>query len=336
MHLPCPLYPLRFEPYLKEVLWGGQRLPRFKGLDATDPAALYGESWEVAQLPAHCSVVAEGSLKGYRLDRLISLYGPVFMGGKVYAQYPGSFPLLIKYIDAQQDLSIQVHPDDRLAQQLHGPSAKGKTEMWYIIDAAPGASLYCGLKSPITEQEYRRRIAEGTIEEVLIRHEVKAGDVFFLPPGRIHSIGKGCLLAEIQQSSDLTYRIYDFMRKDKDGNYRELHTDYAAKAIDYSIPTSGYQLEYEIFEGRFRSPLVSCEYFSVALLSMTQGCQTVDLSFRDSFTILQCVEGEGVLRDLQGYSTNLYRGDTLLLPAQIRGFVLETQGGLKLLDTYVP
>lgn len=332
----CELYPLSFEPYLKEVLWGGNTLPLFKGIQGVAPERMIGESWEIAQLPNHCSIVSRGPLRGYSLNQLISLLGDKLLGQKVFKQSANTFPLLVKYIDAHQDLSIQVHPNDELAKQLHGKDARGKTEMWYVINAAPEAYLYCGLKRSICEEEYRQHIADATIEEILVKHQVSEGDVFFLPSGRIHSIGKGCLLAEIQQSSDLTYRIYDFMRRDKDGNLRELHTDWAAKAIDYTADPNGYSLHYKRTE-RGSQTLVSCEYFAVDLLSVEKE-ETLSLSFRDeSFTILQCVSGSGILIDPNAYCSHLQQGSTLLLPAALAGeYHLTADAGMKLLQTYVP
>ncbi|MDD4362521.1 MAG: class I mannose-6-phosphate isomerase, partial [Bacteroidales bacterium] len=222
-------YPLAFEPIMKKVLWGGSALAEFKQLDFD--SRQIGESWEISAVKGSVSLLENGALKGKTLEELISLDPEGLLGSKVYERYGSDFPLLIKWIDTAADLSIQVHPDDAFARTQG--LRFGKTELWYVVRAESEASLIAGFNKELSREEYLRRIAENSIEEVLLQHPVQAGDVFMIPPGRVHSIGKGILLAEIQQSSDITYRIYDFQRKDCRGRTRALHTELAAKCLDY-------------------------------------------------------------------------------------------------------
>lgn len=234
------LYPLLFEPNLHTVVWGGKRLRPYKGLVPSDEPI--GESWEVSAIPSSASVIANGELKGRSIIDVIEAAPEDILGKSVAEKNGGKLPLLIKFIDAKRDLSIQVHPNDEMARRVHGKS--GKTEMWYIIDAEPGSYLYAGFQKEITKEEYKRRVADGTITEVLAKHKVKPGDVFYLPAGRVHAICSGILLAEIQQSSDLTYRIFDYNRPGLDGKPRELHTELAAEALDFKV-ADDYRTVYE-------------------------------------------------------------------------------------------
>ncbi len=217
-------------PYFKSVIWGGERICKYKGVEQTEEKI--GESWEISAVPGHESVVAEGPYKGMRITELIDCFGAELLGSKVMERYDGKFPLLVKLIDANDNLSVQVHPDDELAKKRH--DSLGKTEMWYIIDADKGAKIYSGLNREMTPEEYVARVADNTIEETLAVHDSHPGDIFFLPAGRVHAIGAGNLLAEIQESSDITYRIYDYERRDAQGNARELHTELAKDAIEYT------------------------------------------------------------------------------------------------------
>ena len=226
------MYPLKFNPILNSMIWGGDKLRQYKAID-TDQKNI-GESWELSGVPGNESVVSNGEFTGRSIIDLIKEYGPELLGRKVYETYGEKFPLLIKFIDARDDLSIQVHPDDAMAQAVHGQPF-GKTEMWYVVSADRDAHLMSGLSAEITPEEYVSRVDNNTITDVLCDYKVQSGDVFFLPAGRIHSIGKGCFIAEIQQTSDLTYRIYDFGRLGLDGKPRELHTELAKDAIDYSV-----------------------------------------------------------------------------------------------------
>lgn len=217
------LYPMTFKPILKKIIWGGSDICPFKGITPVQEGI--GESWELSHVEGNYSVVDNGALEGKTLDELIRTYGKQLLGEKVVEQFGSIFPLLIKFIDARDNLSIQVHPDDELAKKRH--NSFGKTEMWYVINAAKGAGLYSGFSKQINADEYVKRVEDNTIMDVLQRYEVNPGDVFFLPAGRVHAIGAGCFIAEIQQTSNITYRIYDYDRKGPDGKGRELHTELA-------------------------------------------------------------------------------------------------------------
>jgi mannose-6-phosphate isomerase len=297
--------------------------------------------------------VANGDLKGKTLSDLIELDPEGLMGKSVYARFGKEFPLLVKFIDAEDNLSIQVHPDDTLARQRH--NSFGKTEMWYVVASKPGAKLVSGFSQQIDADEYERRIADNSIEEVLQQHEVQAGDVFFLPAGRVHAIGAGLFIAEIQQSSNITYRLYDYNRKDAQGNGRELHTELAKDAIDYKM-YSDLKTSYEPLENE-SVPLVSCSYFTtnrVHLKADTSGVEEVitengkqqvlmtetvemdrDYADIDSFVIYVCMQGEGTITYGDEQSLSIKQGETVLLPATLKGTTLSTTGELLLLETYI-
>lgn len=336
------LYPLKFHPVLRTMVWGGDRIAAYKGIETDQPSI--GESWEVSAYPGMESVVAEGALAGRTLSSLVEEYRGKLVGEPVYARCGDEFPLLVKFIDARADLSIQVHPDDAMARRVHGEQ-NGKTEMWYVMDSAPDAHLYSGITRPFTPEEYERLIAEDRIVDVLADHPVKEGDVFFLPAGRIHAICAGTFLAEIQQTSDLTYRIYDYNRPGLDGKPRPLHTDKAKEAIDYKVYPS-YKTAYEpVLDAR--TPLVSCPYFTTDLYRLTRPLR-IPLGTLDSFFIVMCLEGTGMLEDgeplfggdglptaTRGHRTTLRPGETVLIPATSRGIVLTPEGGnMKLLTTH--
>lgn len=311
--------PFHFSPQLKTVLWGGDRISRFKRIPSA-PAGV-GESWEISAVPGHVSVVDRGPHAGKTLSELIDEFGPELMGEHNHSLYAPSFPLLIKIIDARDNLSVQVHPDDRLAAERHG--CPGKTEMWYVIDTLPGAKIFTGLNTEITPEEYEHRVADGSIMDVVARYDSAPGDTYFLPPGRIHAIGAGNLLAEVQQTSDITYRIYDYGRKDKDGNLRELHTEQARDAIDYNVSPT--------YKSSPASPtLADCKYFEVNLLVAAPGKTEPIARPRDSFTIVMCLEGEGAVLDTSAMTSfPIRRGDTLLFPATMTS--LSAIGPVKLL-----
>ena len=290
-----------------------------------------GESWELSGVPGNESVVSNGELAGRTITELIKEYGPEMLGRKVYETYGEKFPLLIKFIDARDDLSIQVHPDDAMAQAVHGQPF-GKTEMWYVVSADKDAHLMSGLSTEITPEEYVSRVENNTITDVLCDYKVAAGDVFFLPAGRIHSIGKGCFIAEIQQTSDLTYRIYDFGRLGLDGKPRELHTELAKDAIDYSV-SEDYRTAYAPVLNE-DTPLVECEYFTTNLLDLTEQI-SVDVKSKDSFVILICLEGQGELKDSQGNVVALKQGETLLVPAVTDEITFIPQNQLKVLTSWI-
>ena len=320
--------PLKLEPFLRTMVWGGEKILRYKGLD-TDLKQI-GESWEISAVPGHVGVVTEGPLAGKALDELVREYKGALVGQHVYERTGDLFPLLVKFIDARDDLSIQVHPDDAMAQRCHGEPF-GKTEMWYVVGADPGACLYSGLSQAITPEEYERRVADGTLTEVLARHQVHPGDVFFLPAGRIHAICSGCLIAEIQQTSDLTYRIWDYGRLGLDGKPRQLHTELAKEAIDYRVYPS-YRTEYQKVQDE-EVLLVSCPYFTTSLYDLTLP-YAKDLSGIDSFLIVMCLSGSGSL-EVDGEEVSLQQGETVLIPASADDLCLVPDAGMKVLTTFV-
>ena len=309
------LKPFKFEPYLKSVLWGGEQIAEYKGI-VTDQHNI-GESWEISGVPGHESVVAEGDDKGMNLRELIEKYKGDLVGNAVYAKFGDVFPLLVKIIDAKRDLSVQVHPDDTLAKARH--NSYGKTEMWYIIKADEGAPIYAGLSKRITPEQYEKCVAENTIMDVIARHDSHAGDLFFLPAGRIHAIGAGNLLAEIQQTSDITYRVYDFGRLDANGNPRELHTEQAKDAIDYTVYPE-YKSNYDR-NGKSATPLVKCEYFDVKR-EIIEGESAIDAS-ADSFMIVMCLDGAATITDNLGGVTQVKKGESILVPAVITSMKAE-------------
>ena len=323
------LYPLTFAPLLKEVIWGGSDIRPFKGLEPDDKKI--GESWEISHVDDNFSIVAEGALAGKNLDELIDLYGERLVGKSVQERFGHRFPLLIKFIDARDYLSIQVHPDDELGMKRH--NSFGKTEMWYVINAAPKAKLYSGFAVQSSPEDYVRRIEEGTIVDALAEYEVRPGDVFFLPAGRVHAIGAGCFIAEIQQTSNITYRIYDYDRTDATGNKRELHTELAKDAIDYRLEKD-YRTAYTPIADQ-PVHLVECQYFETNLLDLTQPISR-DWSQLDSFVIYICMEGKVTLRDAQGNEVSLHQGQSVLVPAENPSLTLTPEGSVKLLETYIP
>lgn len=300
------LLPFKFEPYLKETLWGGERIAPFKGIQ-TDSTCI-GESWEISGVVGHESVVADRGLAadadvGVTLPQLIERYKGALLGDAVYAKYGHEFPLLVKFINARKDLSVQVHPDDAMAQQRH--HCQGKTEMWYIMDADDGAQIYAGLSEAITPDDYERLVQENRFMDVVASHDSHAGDVFFLPSGRVHSIGGGNFLVEIQQTSDITYRIYDFGRLDAQGRPRELHVEEAKDAIDYTVHPD-YRTHYDTADPQ--ATLVQCPYFTTHRL-VVEG--SAEVNYRtDSFVIAVCLSGSATLNGIA-----VRQGETLLIPA---------------------
>ena len=287
-----------------------------------------GESWEISGVEGSETVVSDGPHRGKKMNALLREMKGQLVGEDNYRRFGDEFPLLIKFIDAHQDLSIQVHPNDETARR-QGKS-HGKTEMWYVMESEPMAQLYCGLRQEITPEQYEAMVADDTITDAIAKYEVKEGDVFFLPGGRIHAIGPGCFLTEIQQTSDVTYRIYDYKRKDKNGNYRELHTHEAAESIDYHVE-SDYRTEYVPRKNQGVT-LVQCPYFNTAVYDLDEP-MTLDYSELDSFVILIALRGEGTLTDDEGNETRFQMGDTVLFPATTRS--VEVKGTVKFLETYV-
>lgn len=322
------MYPLKFKPILKQTLWGGEKIVPFKHLSVDIPKV--GESWELSCVPGNESIVANGEYEGQTLTQLIKVFTKELVGEENYKRFGSTFPLLIKFIDAQQDLSIQVHPSDALARKRH--NSMGKTEMWYVVDAAPDAKLRSGFSEQITPKEYKERVFNSTITEVLQEYSISKGDVFFLPAGRIHSIGAGAFIAEIQQTSDVTYRIFDFNRKDAKGNPRELHTELAKEAIDYEVQDD-YKTHYEPLQNE-PVELVACPYFTTSLYDMTESI-SCDYSELDSFVVFICMEGACTVADNEENQVELQAGETLLLSASTQSVFIAPKGSVKLLETYV-
>ena len=316
----------KFEPLLKSTLWGGDKIVPFKHVESDQQQV--GESWEISGVEGSETVVSDGPHRGKKMNALLREMKGQLVGEDNYRRFGDEFPLLIKFIDAHQDLSIQVHPNDETARR-QGKS-HGKTEMWYVMESEPMAQLYCGLRQEITPEQYEAMVADDTITDAIAKYEVKEGDVFFLPGGRIHAIGPGCFLTEIQQTSDVTYRIYDYKRKDKNGNYRELHTHEAAESIDYHVE-SDYRTEYVPRKNQGVT-LVQCPYFNTAVYDLDEP-MTLDYSELDSFVILIALRGEGTLTDDEGNETRFQMGDTVLFPATTRS--VEVKGTVKFLETYV-
>ena len=321
------LYPLKFHPILKKKIWGGERL----AYKSEEHEESIGESWEISAVEDNISVVSNGILADNDLQELIEVYMGDLVGDHIYEKFGIEFPLLIKYIDANDDLSIQVHPDDETAKERH--NAYGKTEMWYVVDADKGAKLRSGFSEQITPKEYKERVLNNTITDVLQEYEIKPGDVFFLPAGRVHSIGAGAFIAEIQQTSDITYRIYDFNRKDANGKTRELHTDLAREAINYEV-LDDYRTKYEAVKDE-PVELVACPYFTTSVYDMTEEI-SCDYSELDSFVIFICMEGACKIKDNEGNELKVGAGESILLPATTQDVTITPEAGnVKLLETYV-
>lgn len=324
------MYPFLFEPNLHTVVWGGQRLTAFKGLPKSDVPI--GESWEVSAVPSSTSIIANGDLAGKDLNTVIEEHPEEVLGRAVSLRYHGQLPLLVKFIDARKDLSIQVHPNDAMAQREHGKM--GKSEMWYIIDAQPGSFLYAGFNKEISPEEYKEHIRNNTITEVLAKHTVRPGDVFYLPAGRVHAIGAGILLAEVQQSSDVTYRIYDYNRPGLDGKPRELHTEQAARALDFHV-LDEYRTFYSDKLNR-ANLVIDSPYFTIRVTEST-GAFHRNLVKYDSFVICMCMEGDCRIRIRKtGYTIDLPHGNSALIPAAIADYdIIPVDGKSKTLEAFI-
>lgn len=322
------LYPLKFKTIFKDKIWGGEKIKTVLGKDF-EPLPNCGETWEVSGVKGDISVVAEGELAGKALTDLLEEYKGELAGNKIYEKFGNEFPLLIKFIDANDDLSIQVHPDDELGRKRH--NSFGKTEMWYVLQADEGATLISGFNQQVDEKLYVDKLNSGHLTDILNKEQVAQGDIFFLPAGRVHTIGKGLLIAEIQQTSDITYRIYDFDRVDDKGNKRELHTEEALAAIDYKVYPeykSNYpQKKNEIMEA------VTCQYFTTNVLNFDESTNR-NYADLDSFVIHVCVEGSyNLVYNDEKYSVT--KGDCVLIPNAIKNVQLETTSNFKILETYV-
>lgn len=307
------LYPLKFKPRLKERIWGGSVLIDKKGKAAgrVDSSKKYGESWDLSCVQGDISSVASGALKGNNLAELIEVYMGDLVGEKIFEEYGLEFPLLIKTLDCNDVLSVQVHPDDELAAERH--DSLGKTEMWYITSCEEGAAIYIGFNREITREEYLEAVSNGSLTNLLNRIEVKAGDAFFIPAGLVHALGKGVQVVEIQQTSDVTYRIYDWDRVDSEGKSRELHTALAVDAIDFTMRTEDSICKYEP-KVNDAVEVAKCKYFTTNMLKV-EGDVVRDYASLDSFVILMCVGGEAEI-DADGKTGKMSDGDVVLLPAE--------------------
>ncbi len=323
------LYPLKFKPVYHDKIWGGNRLRTVLGKDyGTLPNC--GESWEVSGVEGNISEVQNGFLEGNSLQELVEIYMGDLVGDKIYKRFGDEFPLLIKFIDAEQDLSVQVHPNDELSKKRH--NAYGKTEMWYVVAAEKGALINSGFNQEVTKEKYLDYFNQGKLSELLHYDEVFPGDVFFIPAGRVHAIGKGALVAEIQQTSDVTYRIFDYNRKDKNGNERELHTDLALDAISFDY-RENYKTVYQSVKNS-SSGIVSCEYFTTNLLEFDKEIEK-DYNQLDSFVIYMNLEGEFEIEYEDG-KVAVKKGETILIPANLETFrLLPVSKEVKTLEVYI-
>jgi mannose-6-phosphate isomerase len=316
-------YPLQFQPILKDRIWGGTKLKTYLNKPIT--SKITGESWEISTVENEVSVIANGFFKGKSLIELINEFPEDILGTKVYKRFGKQFPLLFKYLDAREDLSIQVHPNDELAKKRH--NSFGKTEMWYVMQADKNAKLIVGFKEKSSPQKYLESLENKSIINILDTKKVVKGDVFFLETGTVHAIGAGTVIAEIQQTSDITYRIYDFDRVDVNGNTRELHVDLALEAINYNVVKT--QQEYSKVEN-VSNEMLNCQYFTTNFIPLN-GALKLNKN-KESFSVYMCVEGSFELiyeKEKYDYKT----GDTILIPAEITEF--EIKGNASVLEIYI-
>ena len=324
------LYPLKFKPILLDKIWGGTKLYEMLGKPIGKIPNI-GESWEISGYDGLISVVSNGFLKGNNLNELVEVYMNELVGDHIYEKFGNEFPLLIKFIDAKEDLSIQVHPNDEVAMKHH--NLCGKTEMWYVMQADKDAYLISGFKSKITPDEYVKAVEDDKLESLLAKHIVSPGDVFFMPAGRVHAIGAGIVLAEIQQTSDLTYRIYDFNRRDDKGNLRELHTELAKEAIDYKIPDS-YRTDYKPVKNK-SIEVIKSPYFVTSVLEIDKPVER-DYYDYDSFVVLICVEGNGEIEYYNNKKIPVKKGETILIPAELYQITIIPKNFARFLEVYCP
>jgi mannose-6-phosphate isomerase len=319
------LYPLKFQPILKDKIWGGQKLHQILHKPTTSKNA--GESWEISDVEGDTAVVANGALQGSSLNYLLETHTSNLLGEKNFRQFGTKFPLLIKFIDAKEDLSVQLHPNDQLAKARH--NSFGKTEMWYVVQADPESNLIVGFNQEMTQELYLKHLEDKTLQSILNFDTVKAGDAYFIEVGRIHAIGAGVLLAEIQQTSDITYRVYDWDRVDSEGNERELHNDIALEAFDFDMPDN-FRVDYTK-DSDSPTELVSCPYFTTNVLKVND--TILKENTHDSFMIYMCVEGKAQI-EVDGNQTEISMGETVLIPACIKRFSISANHA-KLLEVYV-
>lgn len=325
------LYPLKFKPRVKERIWGGQAILKKKGKSVArlSKDKLYGESWDLSSVKGDVSVVANGFLKGNNLEEIIEVYMGELVGEENFEKYGLEFPLLVKYLDCNDKLSVQVHPNDELAEERH--NSFGKTEAWYVVDCKPGAAIYLGFKNlELTREEYIAAVAESRLEELLNRVEVKPGDVFFIPAGTVHALGAGIEVVEVQQTSDVTYRIYDWDRVDASGKGRELHTALAVDAIDFEADAELLHRKYELTKGG-AATVIESSYFTMTLHDV-DGEKLLDRASLDSFIIYIALNGSAqVIAD--GVEESLEEGEVMLIPAEVSE--IEINGNAKLMEVYI-
>ena len=319
------LYPLKFEPILKQRIWGGQKLNSI--LNKKSDFQNIGESWELSDVEGDTSIVSNGKLKGKSLKQLLNEFGNDLTGLQNQRIFGNKFPLLIKFIDAKEDLSIQLHPNDELAAKRH--NSFGKTEMWYVMQADENSNLIVGFNQKMTPELYLKHLEDKTLPKILNFNKVKIGDTYFIEVGRVHAIGAGVMLAEIQQTSDITYRVYDWDRKDDQGNERELHNDLALDAINFDL-VDDYNVQYSKTENE-SNEMVNCPYFKTNFLHLTSSIKKENL--HDSFMIYICVEGSAKIIT-ENYTQTCKIGDTILMPAAITNFEISAENA-KLLEVYV-
>lgn len=323
------LYPLKFTPIAKETIWGGNKLQKELNKDFSREKKI-GESWEISGVTNDISIVANGDLKGNNLNDLIQEYASRLLGEKNAQKFGSEFPLLIKFIDANDVLSIQVHPDDELAKERH--NSFGKTEMWYVLGAEKESNLIVGFNQKVDQNLYQQKLEESKLEEILNVEKVQKGSTYFIPAGRVHAIGKGILVAEIQQTSDITYRMYDWNRTDAQGNGRELHTELALDAIDYSLEEN-YKTQYSDQLNQ-SSQLATCEYFTTNKLTFDKE-MVKDYSSLDSFVIYMCLDGEFEVSYGAETTILVTKGESILIPAELKNLVLKPKTKVEMLEVYI-
>jgi len=321
-------YPIKFKPILQEKIWGGTKLKKY--LNKSSDKENIGESWEISDVKNYVSVVANGTYKGINLQELVQKFKIDLLGKRVFDEFGNNFPLLIKFIDAKQALSIQLHPNDILAKKRH--NSFGKTEMWYVMQADTAANLIVGFKKDCNQHTYLEHLNNHKLIDLLNIEKVKSGDVFFIPTGRIHAIGAGVLLAEIQQTSDITYRIYDWDRVDDQGNSRTLHTDLALAAIDYKASKS-YKTNYPSTLNK-TNKVISCPYFTTNVIPL-KGKITKDYSQLDSFVIYMCTAGSVTLKYADNQIENLKIGESILLPNCLNKLTITANDNANLLEVFI-
>lgn len=326
------LYPIKFKTIYKDKIWGGQKLATSLNKDV-DSSRSVGESWELCGIEGDLSIAANGFLEGNDIQELVEIYMGDLVGDSVYEKFGIEFPLLFKFIDAQDYLSVQLHPGDELARQKH--NSYGKAEMWYIVDAEKDAELIAGFNQEMTQNKFMKYFGSGALREILNFEKVSAGSVFFIPPGKVHAICPGILLAEIQQASDITYRIYDWDRVDDEGKARELHVDDAVDSMSFDYTTKNH-VDYASVKNE-STELVACDYFTTNVIDLNSRIEK-DYNWLDSFVVYMCVQGNmKITYSENGDCVSIKKGETILIPAVIKNLFLETESNedSRVLEVYI-